>query len=354
MNFNSKIFENNKNISLDNFINKALYDLEYGFYMKKNPIGANGDFITSPNISILFSEMLAIWCISFWKKLGCPKKVTIVEMGPGDGSLSLGLIKTFCNFKKFDKAYNLKLLEKSEYLIKIQKKKIISNKVKWISRLSEVGKEPIIIIANEFFDSLPVKQYILKNKQWFERYIRLDSSNKLKFNNVKVKLPNFKKVCNFDVAKNQKFIEFSFEAIKFIKKISKILKKNNGGLICFDYGYTKKKMFNSLQSISNHSYSNLLSNPGYQDITHLINFSFFHKLTTKLNLKNEAIVTQGEFLKRMGIIERANILSSNKNFKEKSEIFYRLKRLIHPNEMGNLFKVFFFKKKGIKFNLGFI
>ena len=80
-------------------------------------------------------------------------------------------------------------------------------------------------------------------------------------------------------------------------------------------------MFNSLQSISNHSYSNLLSNPGYQDITHLINFSFFHKLATKLNLKSEAIVTQGEFLKRMGIIERANILSLNKNFKEKSEIF---------------------------------
>ena len=113
-------------------------------------------------------------------------------------------------------------------------------------------------------------------------------------------------------------------------------------------------MFNSLQSISNHSYSNLLSNPGYQDITHLINFSLLHKLTEKLNLKSEAIVTQGKFLKRMGIIERANILSSNKNFKEKSEIFYRLKRLIHPNEMGNLFKVFFFKKKGIKFNLGFI
>ena len=74
MNFNSKIFENNKNISLDNFINKALYDLEYGFYMKKNPIGANGDFITSPNISILFSEMLAIWCISFLEKIRVSQK----------------------------------------------------------------------------------------------------------------------------------------------------------------------------------------------------------------------------------------------------------------------------------------
>jgi len=354
MNFNSKIFENKKNIPLDIFINKSLYNLEYGFYMKKNPIGPSGDFITSANISILFSEMLAIWCISFWEKLGCPKKITLLEIGPGDGSLSLGLIKTFHNFKKFDKAYNLKLLEKSKHLIKIQKKKIISNKVKWISSLSEASKDPIIIIANEFFDSLPIKQYTLKSKQWYERYILLDSSNKLKFNNVKVKLPNFKKICNFDISKNQKFIEFSFETIKYIKKISKIINKNNGGLICFDYGYTKKKMFNSLQSISNHSYSNLLSNPGYQDITHLINFSLLHKLTAKLDLKNEAIVTQGEFLKRMGIIERANILSSNKSFKDKSGIFYRLKRLIHPNEMGNLFKVFFFKKKGIKFNLGFI
>ena len=241
MNFNSKIFENKKKISLDNFINKALYDLEYGFYMKKNPIGANGDFITSPNISILFAEMLAIWCISFWEKLGCPKKITIVEMGPGDGSLSLGLIKTFYNFKKFNKAYKLKLLEKSKHLIKIQRKKIISNKAKWIASLSEVGKDPTIIIANEFFDSLPVKQYVLKNKQWFERYIQLDNSNNLRFNNIKVKLPNFRKICNFDISRSQKFIEFSFEAIKYIKKISKIIKKNNGGLICFDYGYTKKK-----------------------------------------------------------------------------------------------------------------
>ena len=353
MNNYSKIFKNKNIIPLDGFINKALYDFNYGFYMKKNPIGHKGDFITSPNISVLFSEMIAVWCVSFWENLGCPKKISILEMGPGDGSLSLGLIKTFSRFEKFNNSYNLKLLEKSKKLISIQKKKIFSNKIKWISDISKLGNEPIIIIANEFFDSLPIKQYILKKKQWFERHVEIDNSNKIKFNDLKIDLPNFEKICKLDISKNQNFIEFPLETIKFLKKISKVLKKNNGGLLCIDYGYTKQKMFNSLQSIKKHNYTNVLSDPGQQDITHLINFSLINKISLKLGLQTESIVTQGKFLKNLGIIERANILSSKKNFKEKSDIFYRLKRLIHPNEMGDLFKVFFCKKKNTKFNLGF-
>ena len=116
------MLHNKKCISLDKFIHKALYDHKYGFYMKKNPIGIKGDFITSPNISILFSEMIAVWCVSFWKQMGSPKKINILEIGPGDGSLSLGLINTFSKFKEFNNSYTLNLLEKSKYLIKIQKK----------------------------------------------------------------------------------------------------------------------------------------------------------------------------------------------------------------------------------------
>ena len=354
MNLRSKIFNNKKKIPLNSFINKSLYDLKYGFYMKKNPIGIKGDFITSPNISILFSEMIAIWCISFWKQMGSPKKINILEIGPGDGSLSLGLINTFSKFKKFNNSYTLNLLEKSKHLIKVQKKKLIFNKIKWISNISNLNDEPVIIIANEFFDALPIKQYIYKNEKWFERYVEIDTKNKIKFLDIPTKLPNFKKICKIDIAKNQKFIEFSLPAVNYIKNISNLIKKNNGGLICFDYGYNQDKMFNSLQSVKNHKNSDILSNPGNQDITHLINFFFLKQLAKKYNLDSEKIVNQGSFLKKMGIIERANILSLNKNFKEKADIYYRLKRLIHPNEMGDLFKVCFFKKKGNKFNLGFI
>ena len=95
MKFKFKIFKNKKIIPLDQFINRSLYDEQYGFYMKKNPFGYRGDFITSPGVSILFSEMIAVWCISFWEKLGYPKKINILELGPGDGSLSVGLLNTF-------------------------------------------------------------------------------------------------------------------------------------------------------------------------------------------------------------------------------------------------------------------
>ena len=118
--------------------------------MKKNPFGKDGDFITSPMISNLFAEMMALWCISFWEHLKKPKKILIVELGPGDGSLCSDLLKTF---KKFDNFYNclkVNLLEKSEKLKKIQNKKIKNEKVKWINSLNQIKHGPIIFLAMNF------------------------------------------------------------------------------------------------------------------------------------------------------------------------------------------------------------
>ncbi len=353
MNFYSKIFKKKKNIPLDQFINKALYDSEYGYYTKRNPFGSKGDFVTSPNISILFSEAIAVWCVSFWEKLEKPNPINIVELGPGNGTLAKGLIQSFNNFNKFKDKYRIYLHEKSRRLKKIQKKTIASKNVKWINNFNEIKKGPVIIIANEFFDSLPIKQYVYKNKNWYEKYVELKNYNTLNFLYKRVSLPNFKKICKLDISKNQKFIEFSIEMINYIKKISKLINIHNGGLICFDYGFQNKKMFNTLQSVKNHSYSKILLNPGKQDITHLINFSFLSNLIKELNLEYEGITNQGFFLKKMGIIERANIISKKYKFKKKLDLFYRLKRLIHPNEMGNVFKVIYIKKKGQNFNLGF-
>ena len=157
----------------------------------------------------------------------------------------------------------------------------------------------------------------------------------------------------FDYSQGQDFLEFSIDAVNYLKDISKILNRHDGGLLCFDYGYQNKKMFNSLQSVRNHVYSNVLLNPGNNDISHLINFSLISKLSNKLGLKVAGITGQGKFLKKMGIVERANIISKNKNFKDIKNIFFRLKRLIDPNQMGKIFKVIFLKKRGNKFDLGF-
>ena len=112
-----------KYIPLDKFIYRALYDKKIGYYMNNNPFGEKGDFITSPNISILFSEMIAIWCIAFWENLGCPKKINIVEMGAGNGEMMYQMIKVFKRFDKFLKSSKFFIFEKSQFLKKIQKKK---------------------------------------------------------------------------------------------------------------------------------------------------------------------------------------------------------------------------------------
>ena len=129
MNIVSQIFKDKKSLPLNTFIDKALYNKKYGYYSKKNPLGAKGDFITAPLISELFGEMIGIWCIAFWEKLGKPKNINIVELGPGEGSLCMTLIKVFSRFKIFNNAFEIKLLEKSKFLKKIQKKKIFQKKL---------------------------------------------------------------------------------------------------------------------------------------------------------------------------------------------------------------------------------
>ena len=112
----------NKHLPLDKFLNNVLYDKKSGYYSHKNPIGKEGDYITAPNISVLFSEMIAIWCVAYWESLGCPKKINIVELGGGNGEMMYQMIQVFKKFNKFNKSNNCYILEKSQLLKKIQKK----------------------------------------------------------------------------------------------------------------------------------------------------------------------------------------------------------------------------------------
>ena len=172
------ILKEKKSIPLDQFINISLYDKEFGYYMKKNPFGQEGDFITAPLISNLFGEMIAIWCVAFWEYIGKPKKILLVELGPGDGSLCKDLLKTSRQFKNFYNSLEINLLEISNKLKKIQKLKINNSKVKWIKKIEEINHGPIIFLGNEFFDSLPIKQIYNKKKIFFEKHVAMSSDNK--------------------------------------------------------------------------------------------------------------------------------------------------------------------------------
>ena len=347
------IIKNNFEISLDKFINFALYDKKKGYYMQKNPFGRKGDFITAPNISRMFSEMVAIWILGFWENLGNPKKINLIELGAGDGEMMKTLLETFKRFPAFLNSSNILIHEKSPKLKKIQKKKLINERVIWISDLKKIKKFPTIFIANEFFDAMAIKQFIKKKDLWFERYVNFRYKKKPFFYEKKFNMKKFEKKINYKISKDQKFIEYSLEGTNYLKKITKIVKKNSGGILIIDYGYIEKSMRNTIKSISNHKHSNVLENIGKSDITHNINFYLFKKIINQFGGLRDLITTQGDFLVKLGIKDRAKIISQNKSFSKKADIYFRLKRLIDEKEMGNLFKVMFIKKKNIKYKLGF-
>ena len=344
---------NNKHIPFDKFIDIALYHKKTGYYMKKNPFGKDGDFITAPNISILFSEMLAIWCIAFWEHLGCPKKINIIELGAGNGEMMCQMIKVFERFNKFRESSNYFILEKSQFLKKIQKKKLNSHKITWLNSINKLKNGPNIFLANEFFDALPIKQFIKKNNKWYEKSIKKNNINKYEFVNVITNIKNLEKKIEINLSKNQKIIEFSPLTYKYLNIISKKINTFQGGLLIVDYGYLKKKMKDSLQSIYKHNFNNVLDNFGKSDITYNLNFFLLKKIVKKLNLKVAGLTSQRNFLTKLGILDRAEILAKNLQFSKKADIYYRIKRLIDRNFMGELFKVMFVTGKNIKFKLGF-
>ncbi len=340
-------------LSLDKFINYSLYNKKFGYYMKKDSFGAKGDFITAPNVSRLFSEMIAIWIISFWQSLGSPKNFNLVELGAGNGEMMKIMVESFRNFPGFLQSCNLIIHEKSPSLIKVQKKKLGKFEITWINEIKEINKFPCIFIANEFFDSLAIKQFVKKKNVWFEKFVNFLNNNKAIFIERKFNMKNYEKKINLNISKNQNFIEYSETGVDYLKKLSEIIKTNSGGILIIDYGYSEGKMKNTLQAISKHKHTGVLENICNSDITHNINFKLFQKIIKSYRSLEQNLTTQKKFLIKMGIIERAEIISKNQNFLKKIDIYYRMQRLIDSKQMGNLFKVMLIKNQNNKFKLGF-
>ena len=179
-NYKNYNFLTNKLIPVDELVQKVLYEPNIGYYSKKIPFGRQGDFVTAPTISNLFSEIISIWIVSAWEKLGKPKKFNFVELGPGDGSLAKVLVETFKKFPNFNKAINIFLYEKSNFLIKIQKQKLKNYHVKWTKNFNQIKTGPIIFFGNEFFDAIPVKQFLYKDKSFMEKFYSISPNSKVK------------------------------------------------------------------------------------------------------------------------------------------------------------------------------
>ena len=340
-------------LPLDKFIELALYDKNSGYYMKKNPFGKKGDFITAPNITRIFSEIIAIWIVMFWKSLGSPKKLNLIELGAGNGEMMKVIIETLKNFPSCFNSSNFMIYEKSEFLKTQQKKILNTKKLNWINNIKKTDSIPTLYLANEFFDAIPIKQYFKRRNEWFERFVQFETLKKAEFKDKKTNIKKIEQILKFQISKNQNIIEYSPETFKYLKKILKTINRNNGGILIIDYGYLNSKMQETLQAVKDHKYSNVLKNIGDSDITYNINFNLFKKFTDQFKKLDSIITNQNKFLTSMGILQRAEILGKNLPFSKKTDLFYRIRRLIDEKQMGKLFKVMLIKNKKNKFNMGF-
>ena len=339
MKSNKIFFKNSKFLPVDKFFKNVLYDKKFGYYSSRIPFGKKGDYITSPKVSFLFSEIISVWIIACWESFGKPKTFNIVELGPGDGSLTCTLLRSFKKFPEFNSIKKIFLIEESKYLKKVQKKKISNKDVKWINNLNKIKKGPVIFFGNEFFDAIPIKQFKKINNSIFEKYFQLDKSYKIKEIFKPASKSNIKNINSFKSLKKLKFIEFPKLGLQELKKISKKITELNGCILMIDYGYIKPNNQNTLQSVLKHKKNNIFHKLGKADVTTHVNFNLLNEFFLKNGLKIKNVVTQKKFLENMGILYRAEILAKKMKFTEQSDLYLRIKRLLNPKYMGDLFKV---------------
>ena len=335
--YKKKLIINKKSLRLDKFIDFILYD-KSGYYLNKRPIGKRFDFVTSPEISQTFGEIIGLYLLYHWKEK-INSKFNLIELGPGNGTLFKDIERACQILPNFIYNANITLIEINRELRKIQKKKLNyfkKSKIKWSKSLNLKSRLPSIIYSNEFFDCFPVRQF-LYNDHWFEKYVKFNEKEN-KYYSIYKKVSS-KKILNYlSKYKHQKIYEVSYSRNKYFKQICKYLKKNRGLCILVDYGYNERIRNFTLQSIYNHKKTSIFENIGHQDISSHVNFGELIEIAKNYKLKINEFDTQRNFLIKYGILERKKkLLNKNSNIM-KNSINGEVDRLISLDGMGKLFK----------------
>ncbi len=335
---NIKLLNNKKNFRLDKFIELALY-ASNGYYLSKKPIGRKFDFITSPEISQMFGEIIGVYLLYNWKEK-INSKFNLIELGPGNGTLFKDIERTAKILPNFFENANVNLIEINKELRKIQEKNLNyfgKSKIRWSKTLNFRSKLPSIIYSNEFFDCFPVRQFLNNNNQWFERYVKFNEKES-KYYSINKRVISKKILDYLNKYKKQKIYEVSYSRNKYFKQICKYLKKNRGICILIDYGYNEKIKNFTLQAIYNHKKTSIFDNLGQQDISSHVNFKELIEIAKQNKLKINEFISQRDFLIKYGILERKKkLLNKNSNLK-KNLINDEVDRLINSDRMGKLFK----------------
>jgi len=324
-------------IPLDEYM--ALCNAHY--YATRGGIGAEGDFITAPEISQMFGELIGAWIVIRWQQLGCPAPFSLIELGPGKGTLMADALRVLQEHAEIISAAQIHLVETSPTLRAAQKKSLaeFALPVFWHDDLAAVPSTPFILIANEFFDALPIRQFIYAATGWQERGVRTEK-NRLVWAARAVSPSEIPIPSHLPPPIPGNRLETCPALPKILDTLAARAAVHAGSALIVDYGYGASDYGDTFQAVSHHEYADPLENAGGQDLTAHVNFAEIENFSKARGLQCAGPASQGEFLVALGLQHRAEKLLTNTGDPEdKLEIIEALHRLTAPAEMGTLFKV---------------
>jgi NADH dehydrogenase [ubiquinone] 1 alpha subcomplex assembly factor 7 len=320
-------------IDVATFMDFCLAHPVHGYYMKRDPFGREGDFITAPEVSQLFGEMIGVWCADRWMALGKPERFHLLECGPGRGTLMKDVWRATAHIDGFHTACQVHLCETSPALQKIQQENLKHIPAIWHESLETFRADaPVIILGNEFLDALPINQAIYHDGNWYMRRIDVTGAGDFVFTRGEMMMSEFGQAQDSDIR------EFSSVQDDIWQIFLSMIGRAGGAILMIDYGADVDFATETLQAVKAHEFRNIFDDVGDADLTAHVAFGRLKSMASVRGFSVFGCVPQGLFLQQLPIQIRAQNLIKQNPQKE-GEILKGLERLIAPDQMGNLFQV---------------
>jgi len=324
------------------YMELCLMHPQHGYYVSRDPLGREGDFTTAPEVSQMFGELLGLWAASVWRSIGSPQQLRLVELGPGRGTMMADALRALRVLPPLYQTLSVHLVEINPVLRDKQKAALSGvRSISWHDDIDAVPEGPSIILANEYFDVLPIHQVVRQPNGWHERTVEIDDNGNLAFGAAPEPLPRFDVLLPPLLRAAPLGAVFEWRPDSEMMKIATRVRDQDGAALIVDYGHLRSDAGDTFQAIARHSFTDPLKAPGQADVTAHVDFQALTRAAEDLGARVHGPVTQGDFLKRLGIEQRAATLMAKATPEMSADIDGALKRLTGGGRggMGSMFKV---------------
>jgi len=319
---------------------------QHGYYTTRDPLGRDGDFTTAPEISQMFGELIGVWAAAVWRQMGSPNSVRLVELGPGRGTMMLDMLRAAQVDPGFRAAIEAHLVEVSPALERRQRETLneLDVPLLWHRSIEEVPDGPLIVVANEFFDALPVHQVVKHEDGWHERLVGIDDDDNLIFVEAETPLAHFAGTLPEAVRDAPVDSIFEWRGQQAVFEIARRVRNDGGAALAIDYGHIESECGDTLQGVFRHAFADPLDTPGLVDLTAHVDFQAMAVAADSMGVSAYGPLTQRQFLSRLGIDRRADKLKERAAPAQAAEIDSAVTRLLNvgTSGMGQMFKAIAF------------